>query len=70
MPRKHLNFKTGSQRRHDACRPATSVDAYVDRTASRLGELFRAVALFATGGIAALEQQDSTTAGLLLTQIR
>ena len=29
-----------------------------------------AVALFATGGIAALEQQESTTAGLLLTQIR
>ena len=39
-------------------------------SARQLGELLRAVALFATGGIAALERQGSAAARLLLGQIR
>jgi hypothetical protein len=39
-------------------------------SSKQLGELLRAVALFATGGVAALEKQGSDAARLLLGQIR
>jgi hypothetical protein len=40
-------------------------------SAAQLGELLRAIALFATGGIAALEQQGSSAAArFLLEQLR
>ena len=39
-------------------------------SARQLGELLRAVAMFAVGGVAALEQQGSPAARLLLSQIR
>lgn len=39
-------------------------------SARQLGELLRAVAAFVTGGLAALERQNSEAAKLLLGQIR
>jgi len=39
-------------------------------SAKQLGELLRAVAVFATGGVLALEKQGSDAARLLLRQIR
>ena len=42
-----------------------------DQSSSKqLGELLRAVAVFATGGIAALEAQGSSASRLLLGQIK
>jgi len=39
-------------------------------SARQLSELLRAVAVYATGGVKALERQGSAAARLLLTQIR
>lgn len=63
-PEAELHFRKIAERTHGA------YHRFDQGSARQLGELLRAVASFAVGGIAALEKQGSEASRLLLRQIR